>query len=186
MKRLIIFGIFLPIVCMTSCADIHPKKSQDSMVSEIMDTTSETQETVLEKSTEYSAKSDISKNITAPNTIKISANDSEFTAVLTDNSSSQAFVEMLENGDITIEMEDYGDFEKVGSLGTELPTNDEQTTTSAGDIILYQGNKITIYYGENSWNFTRLGKIENVTKDELIDAFGDGNVSITFSLSDFN
>jgi hypothetical protein len=81
-------------------------------------------------------------------------------------------------------MRDYGSMEKVGSLVTDLPRNDQQITTEAGDIILYQGNAFVIYYAPNSWNFTRLGKIENVTSEKLKEILGYGNVTITLSLPD--
>ena len=77
-------------------------------------------------------------------------------------------------------MHDYGNFEKVGPLPFELPRNDETITTEPGDIILYQGNQITIYYDENTWNFTRLAKIDNVTREELLDVLGSGDVTVTF------
>ena len=83
---------------------------------------------------------------------------------------------------MTIDMSDYGNMETMGPIGKDLPTNDEEITTKAGDLILYQGNSLVIYYDENSWNFTRLGKIEGVTGEELLDAFGDGDVTVTFSL----
>lgn len=91
-------------------------------------------------------------------------------------------MEMLQNGPITIDMRDYGNMEKVGSLGTDLPRNDEQITTESGDLILYQGNAFVIYYAPNSWNFTRLGKINNVTQEELKEALGTGDVKVTLSL----
>jgi hypothetical protein len=72
--------------------------------------------------------------------------------------------------------------EKVGSLGFDLPRNDEQITAEAGDIILYQGSALVIYYAPNSWNFTRLGKIDDVTEQELREILGDGAVTITLSL----
>ena len=89
---------------------------------------------------------------------------------------------MLENGKLTVEMSDYGDFEKVGSLKTTLPRNDEYITTEPGDLILYQGNSITIYYDVNSWNFTRLGKIDDITQSELKNILGKGNITAVFSL----
>ena len=104
------------------------------------------------------------------------------TATLNDNSSSRALVEFLEKGSITIEMHDYGNFEKVGSLPTSFPRNDTQITTEPGDIILYQGNQITFYYDTNSWNFTRLGKIDGATKDGLKKIFGKGKVTAALSL----
>ena len=77
-------------------------------------------------------------------------------------------------------MHDYGSLEKVGSLPWSLPRNDEQITTEPGDIILYQGNQVTIYYDVNTWSFTRLAKIDGATKEELLDALGDGNVTVAF------
>ncbi len=118
----------------------------------------------------------------AHNQFYITASGTTFTAVFADNSSAQALEELLEQGDLTIAMSDYGGFEKVGSLGSQLPQNNEQITTGPGDVILYQGNSITIYYDTNSWNFTRLGKIEDVTKEELLAALGAGDVEVTFSL----
>ena len=104
------------------------------------------------------------------------------TATLAQNSSVDALKQALSKGPITINMRDYGSMEKVGSLGMDLPRNDEQITTEAGDIILYQGNAFVIYYAPNSWNFTRLGKINNVSAEELKEVLGDGNVSVMLSL----
>ena len=107
-------------------------------------------------------------------------------ATLADNSSAMAFYELLEKGPVTIKMSDYGNFEKVGPLGTSLPRNDTQITTTAGDIILYQGNQITIYYDTNSWNFTRLGKVVStgstttITQAELKKILGKGDVTAVF------
>lgn len=106
----------------------------------------------------------------------------KLTATLADNSSAMAFYELLEKGTVAIKMHDYGSFEKVGSLGTSLPRNDTQITTTAGDIILYQGNQITIYYDTNSWNFTRLGKVDGVTQAELKKILGKGNVTAVFEI----
>ncbi len=116
------------------------------------------------------------------NKITVSFNGHTYSATLSDNSSAVAFAELLESkgGSMTIRMSDYGSFEKVGPLGTSLPRNDEQITTSAGDIILYQGNQITVYYAQNSWNFTRLGRLDDPTG--LRDALGSGDVDITFAL----
>lgn len=116
------------------------------------------------------------------NTMKITAGDTTFTASLADNSSAEALKELLAQGPLTINMSDYAGMEKVGPIGTDLPRNDEQISTGAGDIILYQGNSLVIYYGTNSWNFTRIGRIEGVTGEALLDAFGEGDVTVTFSL----
>ena len=106
----------------------------------------------------------------------------KLTATLVDNSSATAFYELLKKAPVTIKMSDYSNFEKVGSLGTSLPRNDTQITTSAGDIILYQGNQIAVYYDTNSWNFTRLGKVDGVTKAELKRILGKGDVTAVFEI----
>ncbi len=115
--------------------------------------------------------------------VKITAGNTIFYAELEDNSSAQAFREMLLDGPLTIHMSDYGEMEKVGPLGKSLPVNDKNITTGPGDLILYQGNSLVIYYDTNTWNFTRLGKIDGVTGQELLAAFGDGDVTVTLSLS---
>ena len=117
------------------------------------------------------------------NHMKLKIGDTIFTATLANNSSAEALKKMLANGPITIDMRDYANMEKVGSLGESLPRNDEQITTEPGDIILYQGNALVIYYAPNSWSFTRLGKIDNVTQEQLKAALGTGDVKVTLSLN---
>lgn len=99
-----------------------------------------------------------------------------------DNSPAQALMELLADGDVTVSMHDYGGFEKVGALGTTLPTNDERITTEPGDVILYQGDQITIYYDTNTWSFTRLGRVQGLTQQELLEALGEGDPTVVFSL----
>ena len=113
--------------------------------------------------------------------MKITVGDDELLATFEDNSSAREFQELLEQGPLTIDMEDYGGFEKVGPLGTDLVRNDTQITTQPGDVILYQGNQITIYYGTNSWSFTRLATIDDPT--DLEEKLGAGTISVTFSLT---
>ena len=96
------------------------------------------------------------------------------------NSSAEAFIKLLGKGDLTINMHDYGNFEKVGSIDTEFPRSDKRLTTVPGDVILYQGNQITIYYATNTWSFTRLGKVQNI--DGLRAVLGEENVTVRFSL----
>lgn len=114
----------------------------------------------------------------------IKIGQSILTAELADNSSAKALYELLQNGDITINVHDYAGFEKVGDLGTDLPQNNEQINTQPGDLILYQGNQFVLYYGYNSWSLTRLGKVLNVTEEKLKEILGEGDVVITLSLSE--
>lgn len=114
--------------------------------------------------------------------LTVSFNGRTYSASLADNSSAEAFAALLREGPLTISAHDYGGFEKVGALGTSLPRNDEQVTTAAGDIILYQGDQITLYYAQNTWRFTRLGRLDDPSG--LPEALGDGDVEITFTLTD--
>lgn len=114
--------------------------------------------------------------------MNVQVGSSTFTATLEENEAVDALVEMMEQGPVTIQMSDYSGFEKVGPLGTSLPTSNQQTTTQAGDIVLYQGNQIVMFYGSNSWSYTRLGHIDDLTGWE--EAVGSGDVTVTFSLED--
>ena len=77
-----------------------------------------------------------------------------------------------------LDLHDYGSFEKAGPLPWPLPRNDRSSTTAPGDVILYQGNQITLYYDENTWDFTRLARIEDVTKEEMLSVLGNGDVAV--------
>ena len=107
-------------------------------------------------------------------------------ATLVSNSSTEALIAQLQQGDITYQAHDYGNFEKVGPLGYTFPQNNEQITTAPGDLILYQGNNLCIYYDTNSWNFTRIGKIDNASQEEIKSFVhaGGGDVTVTLSLTD--
>ncbi|MBM6855510.1 hypothetical protein H6B11_15370 [Mediterraneibacter glycyrrhizinilyticus] len=112
--------------------------------------------------------------------LQIEAGGSTFTATLEDNEAVTAFVEMLEDESIVIEMDDYSGFEKVGSLGTSLPASNSQMTTQAGDIVLYNSSQIVMFYGSNSWSYTKLAEVDDLTGWE--DALGSGSVTVTFSI----
>lgn len=131
------------------------EKSEDSLLEE------ETEEVMTEKMT-------------------LQIGDSTFTAALESNAAVDALVEMMNDAPVTIQMSDYSGFEKVGSLGTSLPSDDSRTTTHAGDIVLYNGNQIVIFYGSNSWSYTRIGKVDDLAGWE--DALGSGDVTVTFAL----
>ena len=119
-----------------------------------------------------------------PSALNLTVNGTTLTATLSDNSSAQALRDLLAEGPRTIQMSDYGSMEKVGPLGRSLPTNNEEITTQAGDLILYQGNQFVIYYAPNSWNFTRLGHVNNTSASELRELLGGGDVSVTLSLGE--
>lgn len=112
--------------------------------------------------------------------MNLEVNGKIFEIELEQNEAVNALCEELEKGPLSISMEEYGGFEKVGSLGRTLPSQDIQMTTQAGDVVLYQSNQIVIFMGSNSWSYTRLGKVKDLTGWK--DALGSGSVTITLSL----
>lgn len=113
--------------------------------------------------------------------MKLTIKDKVLTATLYENSSTQALLKLLEKGDVTIDMHDFSNFEKVGELPIILPRNGTPTQTDAGDLILYLGKRFIIYYDKNSWNFTPLGKIDDIAKKDLKALLGEGNVTVVLS-----
>ena len=112
----------------------------------------------------------------------ITINGKTLTADFADNSSAKALADVLAKSSITYQADDYGNFEKVGDLGQSFPKNDENITTEPGDIILYQGHNLCIYYAQNTWSFTRIAKIKGVSKDELKEFLGEGEITVTLSV----
>ena len=112
--------------------------------------------------------------------LKIEVNGYTLTATLENNESARALAELIGNESVVLNLSEYGNFEKVGALPKSLPKNDERITTESGDIMLYQGNQITIFYGSNTWSYTRLGRIDDVSQEELKEIFGKNDVTVTF------
>ena len=114
-------------------------------------------------------------------TMNITAGGKTITATLADNATAKALAEKLKSGSVTVEMKANG-FEHYGPLGFSLERHDEQISAVSGDIMLYNGNNICVFYGNNSWSYTPLGKVDGKTADELKAFFGTGTISVTYSL----
>jgi hypothetical protein len=100
------------------------------------------------------------------------------------NRSVEALKALCESGPLVIQMSMYGGFEQVGPIGSRLPSDDVQTTTAAGDIVLYSSNQIVVFYGSNSWAYTRLGHITDQDAAGMAALLGSGNVTITISMEE--
>ena len=124
------------------------------------------------------AETDIQNNMEESKVanMNVQVGDVVFSATLEENEAVSALLEMMQESPVVIQMRDYSGFEKVGPLGTSLPASDSQTTTQAGDIVLYNGNQIVIFYGTNTWSYTRLGHIDDLTGWE--EALGSGDVTV--------
>ena len=114
--------------------------------------------------------------------LKLTIGESPVTVEWEDNESVEALKALCLEGPLTIQMSMYGGFEQVGPIGQSLPRNDVQTTTEAGDIVLYSGNQIVIFYGSNSWAYTRLGHVSDKSQKEMAELLGSGDVTITIGI----
>ena len=146
--------------------------------------TTETNSTKTEKTTETPIQEQVTEKIKEENIdmIKIKVNNNVLEVKLEDNEATRSLVGRLKNGNISVDANEYGGFEKVGNLGFSLPRNDKSITTSAGDIVLYQGNQISLFYNSNSWSYTKLGKVQNVSGAELKNILGSEDVTLILSI----
>ena len=124
----------------------------------------------------------ISQSSQTSDMLKIEIGQETFTATLANNSSVDALKELLKDGPLTLKMSDYAGMEKGADLGVTLPQNNQQMNTTAGDIILYQGRTLVIYYDTNSWSLTPIGKINDLDEALLKETLVSGDVTVTFSL----
>ena len=122
-------------------------------------------------------------DVTMTNKMNIQIGDTTLTATLENNEAANELKKIIAEEGLTIQFSMYGGFEQVGSIGTSLPTNDVHTSTSAGDIMLYSGNQMVMFYGNHSWAYTRLGKID-ASAEELENILGNNDVTAVFTLAE--
>lgn len=185
MKKNILLVLILLLTPVLAACGNDVKKGKNS--SPVQDIESPHGDSVPESETEKESgsKEETGKDMVKTELIYIKVGESALTAVLEDNESVGALKKLLADGPLTIPASNYGGFEKVCSLGTKLPRNDKETTTHAGDICLYSGNQIVIFYGSNSWAYTRLGKVPDMDEAELERVLGGEETKITLSLEPF-
>ncbi len=117
-------------------------------------------------------------------TMKMTIGDAQVNVAWENNDSVRALMDLCRENPLTVEMSMYGGFEQVGSLGKRLPSNDTYTTTSSGDIVLYSSNQIVVFYGSNSWEYTRLGHITDRDQAGMSGLLSGGDVTITISMEE--
>ncbi len=174
MKRLfILLTALLTAVCVAACGTAQ-NDDADVSVHALSEHDGESTSVQIEKISETGHNTEMKMNVTV--------GGRTFTATLEENDAVREFVEMMRESPVSVEMRDYSGFEKVGGLGRSLTANDSQTTTVAGDVVLYCGDQIVMFYGSNSWSYTRLGHIDDLTGWE--DALGSGSVTAIFSIAE--
>ena len=183
MKRIIaIATASLLILCMISCSRPEASLSEPTTTVSSESTTSSSTilDTAIEESEDNATSQTESSEMETAMVLRI--NDQVISVAWEDNESVESLKELASKGTITIDMSMYGGFEQVGPIGSTLPSNDEKITTESGDIVLYSGNQIVIFYGSNSWAYTRLGKVKDISATELEGLLGNGDVTLTITI----
>lgn len=184
LKNRVFFGIVILIFMafmLCSCGNNDAAQDEDEPAGTAEEVT-ETEDVVTE--TEEEATEDTEEAEESEEMMRFYINDTELEVTWEDNDSVSALKEIASEEPLTINMSMYGGFEQVGGIGQSLPRSDKQTTTSAGDIVLYSGNQIVVFYGSNSWSYTRLGHIEGKTPEELTDMLGTADVTLTIDIAE--
>ena len=166
------FALFL-----TACGDENVSNSEQEFQEEV--TQSSTDMEIIDTANPEEEDEPMQEK-----SLKMSIGDTAVEVEWEDNESVEALAKLAETEPLVIEMSMYGGFEQVGSLGESLSRNDKQTTTEAGDIVLYSGNQIVVFYGSNSWAYTRLGHIVDKTAEEMAELLSGGDVTVTISMGE--
>lgn len=175
---------FLVIMCGCEAKPAEPERT--SLSDSIFEQTTENiDQTVQETSSKTTSEtsSETAADTTKELQMKLFINDSEVSVTWEDNESVKALKDLAGSEGIEINMSMYGGFEQVGPIGQSLPINDEQITTQAGDIVLYSGDQIVVFYGSNSWSYTSLGKIDDKTAEELEVMLSNGDVVLKIKMA---
>ena len=191
-KTILCLSALMMTMALCSCSKDNTAETSSGISSDAVSTVSETEHTQLSQTSEAISQPEESSQTEsgghsetkAAEKMQMFINGQPVNVEWDNNSSVQALKQLAASNKLTIQMSMYGGFEQVGSIGTSLPREDVQTTTKAGDIVLYSGNQIVVFYGSNSWAYTRLGHITDKTADELTELLGNENVTITLSMTE--
>lgn len=194
MKKLVALVVVLLLsITLTACGNVQNKaesKSQsEKSANTISDSSSVLESTITsEENTDDAQKPQTStedngaSEETEEKALKMTIGSTSVSVKWEDNESVNYLKELCRDQPVIISMSMYGGFEQVGSIGSDIPRNDVQTTTASGDIVLYSGNQLVVFYGSNSWAYTRLGHITDKTSQEMTELLSGGNVTITLSI----
>jgi len=178
MSKRIVATLVVFFLLLTGCKANNTGDFQEDnawqMKSGVETNTNESKEQAKMKKTDESTLTD--------NQIRVTVGSSSFIVNLEDNETAKALREMLADEDLTISASNYGGFEKVCQLGKTLPREDKQITTEAGDVMLYSGNQIVFFYGANSWSYTRIGKVEASSIEELESVLSGSETEVILSI----
>ena len=195
MKKLVALVVVLLLsITLTACGNVQ-NKAESTVQPETSSNTNSDGSSVLEftipsgeestdeQKPQTSTEDNGASEETEEKALKMTIGSTPVSVKWEDNESVNYLKELCRDQPVIISMSMYGGFEQVGSIGLDIPRNDVQTTTSSGDIVLYSGNQLVVFYGSNSWAYTRLGHITDKTSQEITELLSGGNVTITLSIS---
>ncbi len=175
-KWILLLAAAVLLICLAACGSEKAESTTtpNAAAAQENSTESGTAEHSEDAASEPEASNET--EIQAEETMHLFIGDTEVLVAWEDNETVSALIDLVKAGPLVIDMSMYGGFEQVGSIGISLPKNDKQTTTEAGDIVLYSGDQIVVFYGSNSWAYTRLGRITDKSAEEMAALLGSGNV----------
>lgn len=186
-RKAVLLAVFILIITITLCAcngaigDLNTNGNQGTDNSNNDSGRIENNNENDKEEESNNDASDKEENDNASN-IYMYINGTKLEITLAEKSSVKALIDLLKEGDIEYTAHNYGGFEKVGDIGHSLPTNNTQINAVSGDVMLYQGSQIVVFYGSNSWSYTRIGRINNYTSAELKEVLGNNNAQVIISL----
>ena len=184
-KSVALLIVLLLSITLTACGNVQDKAEsivQSETSANTISDSSYVSESTDEQKSQTSTEDNGASEETEEEAMKMTIGSTPVSVKWEDNESVNFLKELCRDQTLTISMSVYGGFEQVGSIGTDIPRNDVQTTTSSGDIVLYSGNQLVVFYGSNSWAYTRLGHITDKTPQEMTELLSDGDVTITLSV----
>lgn len=167
--------LMIALLVTTGCAENSSAQGKDFSTVQSSVSISEETKTVDNIVTE--------EDVEQKNEMRLFVNETLLTVKWEENEAVTALVKLAQEEPLTINMEQYGGFEQVGKLPQNITANDERIVTEPGDIILYSGNSLVIFYGSNTWEYTKLGHIEGVSTEELENILSGNQITVTLSLS---
>ena len=195
MKKLVALVVVLLLsITLTACGNVQ-NKAESTVQPETSSNTNSDGSSVLEftipsgeestdeQKPQTSTEDNGASEETEEKALKMTIGSNPVSVKWEDNESVNYLKELCRDQPVIISMSMYGGFEQVGSIGSDIPRNDVQTTTASGDIVLYSDNQLVVFYGSNSWAYTRLGHITDKTSQEMTELLSGGNVTITLSIS---
>ena len=179
--RMIVASLFI-MMTLSACGGKEDIPEADSSIPESENVYTEETDKIAETGNKAKDSETVENREDEESVMTMKIGESPVQVDWEDNESVEALKSLAKQGDITIQMSMYGGFEQVGSLGESLPRNDKQTTTKSGDIVLYSGNQIVIFYGSNSWAYTRLGHISDKDESQMEELLSNGDETVTISV----